>query len=209
MEQIAPIILLILWLIVSFLNNKKKPAAPQKAAPRPETTSLPADSELKEMLEDFFGGDDEKQSKKMGQPANKTSKPDYSEEVDNSPEIVYQQTYENRSESESQRELVDNPYYEMKQEESEPHTFEHQSYETVVDKAFTYDQLPTTFEYNENIFDTTPVSLETLQTSMPEYKDLSRQEIVEEAEVADKRILKEFNLRDAVIFSEILNRRYS
>jgi|GEM_PF-1334842 len=209
MEQIAPIALLILWLIVSFLNNKKKPAAPQKAAPRAETTRLPGDSELKDMLEDLFGGDDDKQSKKMDQPAKKTSKSDYTEEVDKLPEVVFQRSYENRSESKSQRELVDEPYYEMKQEESQPHTFEHQSYETVVAETHTYDQLPSTFEYNESIFDTTPVSLESLQTSMPEYKDLSQQEVVEEAEIADKQILKEFNLRDAVIYSEILNRRYS
>lgn len=209
MEQIAPIILLILWLVVSFLNNKKKPAAPQKAAPRPETTSLPGDSELKEMLEDLFGGNEDKQSKKTDQPAKKTSKSDYSEEVDQSPEVVFQGNYENRSESEAQRELEDSPYYEMKQEEAEPHTFEHQSYETVAADTSAYDQLSGTFEYKEPIFDTTPVSLETLQTSMPEYKDLSRQEPVEEAEVADTNILKEFNLRDAVIYSEILNRRYS
>lgn len=209
MEQIAPIILLILWLVVSFLNNRKKPAAPQKAAPRPETTSLPGDSELKDMLEDLFGGGEEKQSKKMDQPAGKTSKSDYTEEVEKVPEVVFQGNYENRSESEAQRELVDSPYYQMKQEEAEPHTFEHQSYETVLADTYTYDQLPGTFEYKESIFDTTPVSLETLQTSMPEYKDLSRQEPVEEAEVADTNILKEFNLRDAVIYSEILNRRYS
>jgi len=213
MEQIAPIILLILWLVISYLNERRRKASPPKPAQRPETTSLPPERNLTEMLEDLLGGDDDAESKKTSYPKTQPYRIDKTEEtVKRVPrELIYQESME----KEGLPEYESEPIYESQE-------YIHPEYEKAkTEEAFSYESyVPEVTESLEDQYKSGSFrqSVEAYNVSLEKQFEINRANLnrmIEQAEQnetllveADVPVFLEFNLRDAIVYSEIINRKY-
>lgn len=204
MEQFTPIILLILWLIVSFLNNRKKQAAPPaRPVPRPETTSRPQETDLEEMLKDIFGKKEEPSQETRPVVAEKPKAPEFFEPVAEMQEdTLPQRTYQ-------ERELT------TIEQAFEEAGHDYQSFETaetiLPEATFEQHEGLETLE-NEYQFFADPnnmASLEDAQAILDKARELPAEEMEVMQEELEQIPFRGFNAQDAVIFSEILNRKYS
>lgn len=206
MEEFFYIILLVVWLVVSiYKRNAKAKGQPGKPKSQPDaTTSLPREADLEEMLEDLFGGG---KKKKAGPVAE--------EDVLTEAEVVndYQEVV---SEQGSREETV-------YQADSEP---AYQSWESKAQRAYNEGQeaakefaLPEpAYEsfYKEQAREAESYVAAEKAASV---EDLIRSHAAKDAmEQARAEMeygggpsgdIPEFDLRTAVIFSEILNRKYT
>jgi hypothetical protein len=206
MEEFFYIILLVVWLVVSiYKRNAKAKGQPGKPKSQPDaTTSLPRETDLEEMLEDLFGGG---KKKKAGPVAD--------EEVLTEAEVVndYQEVV---SEQGTREETV---YH----ADAEP---AYQSWESKAQRAYNAGQdTPKEFALPEPVYESfyKDQSQETESYVAVEkaasVEDLIRSHAAKDAmDQARAEMeygggltgdLPEFDLRTAVIFSEILNRKYT
>lgn len=172
MEDFVYIILIIVWLLVSFLRRKPKTQKPyQKPEPSNESEPIPAEEvSMEDMLEEFFG------SKKK-----KEEKPQIEEPVFRSSD-----RYDRKEQYETTR-------VEQNMEESE--------YVDYMGKSGVSDD----FEFS------TEGKIQTIDDLIKSHKTKEAMELAK-AEAAYGTGLPddipEFDLRTAVIFSEILNKKY-
>jgi len=209
MEQIAPVIMLILWLIVSYLNNKKKPAAPQRTAPKPETTRIPRDTDFQEMLEDLLGGGDDEQDETKKQP----SKQDGGTKVPVGDPAKRREVIMQDTQDEGDTVLMETKEYEESTDYN--HHKELEEYKALTYEVETPEVLSTgknlpLLDYQKMLSNKSLESLEAMEAPIYEYEEM-RATPVEEEEIVEKNNelqVRQFNLRDAIIYSEILNRKY-
>lgn len=204
MEEYFYIILLILWLVVSlYKRGAKGKGKTSQPKPQPDTsTSPPKESDLEEMLEEFFGGG----KKKSPQPETEVLE----EEV-----VVAKRGGDDdsnrRSESipaEREREFqpweskAQRAYNESKAdaEEAASPSWEEASYEEVYkESAEKRDESP---------------AMEKVATVEELIRSHAAKDAMEQARAemefgSEAGVeLTEFDLRNAVIFAEILNRKY-
>jgi len=204
MEQFTPIILLILWLIVSFLNNRKKQATPPaRPVARPETTSRPQETDLEEMLKDVFGKKEEPTQEARPVVAEKPKAPEFFEPVAEMQEDSFpQRTYK-------ERELTS---IEQAFEQSGQDYQSFETAETILPEA-TFEQHEglETLENEYQFFadSTNLASLEDAQAILDKAREMPAEEMELIQEEFEQLPFREFNAQDAVVFSEIINRKYS
>ncbi len=172
MEDFVYIILIVVWLLVSFLRRKPKT---QKPHPKPETASetesAPAEeASMEDMLEEFFG------SKKK-----KEDKPPVEEPV-----------FQNRE-------------YERERKRHETPRAEEPVMEAVYEDYSGKSGVSDDFEFS------TEGKIKTIDDLIKSHKtkeamELAKAEAAYGAGLSDE--IPEFDLRTAVIFSEILNKKY-
>ncbi|HSV88470.1 MAG TPA: hypothetical protein VLH61_07490 [Bacteroidales bacterium] len=206
MEQLTPIVLLILWLIVSFLNSRKKQAsAPARPAPRPETTSRPKESELEEMLKDVFGTPGKKDEEEEFEPViveNQPSKRQFEPVLEMTEEPKPWQTI-------TERELT-TIEQDLRQTGQDYQSFE--THETIFPETSLEE--PTGLEaiegdYKFSNVDGVLASMEETHAMLEQARLQSGKEMESVIDEFEQPDLREFNARDAVIFSAILNRKYA
>ena len=208
MEEYFYIILLIIWLVVSLYkrNAKSKQQAPQPRQQPEGTTAMPKETDLEQMLEDFFGG-----GKKSGKP-----------QVETDDEEVPAVTYEPVS--------VEDDYDRAPAMRESSHTDREPAYQAWESKAQrSYDdkkRKPSEPEYAQPQYesfykdnDSQDYSGPTEMGKVASVDELIRSHAAKDAmEQAKAEMaygsglsddIPEFDLRTAVIFSEILNKKYN
>ncbi len=178
MEDFIYIILIVVWLLVSFLKKKPKKDTAKPAKPR-EATGSPEETSMEDMLEDFFGGGKKKKEEK---PAYEAS--DRREARKSKEDRDEKKRWDSRSREDHRR------------YEPEPEYQEHAGEEAVSDD---YE-----FEAEGKV--------ETIDDLIESHKRQEAIRLANEEEWSDSgspEDIPEFDLRTAVIFSEILNRKYS
>ncbi len=175
MEDLIYIVLIVVWLLVSFLRRKPKTQKPSQKQAEPATGSEPSPAKevnMEEMLEDFFG------TKKKKEEPVKT-------------EPVYE-TRERREQSD---------YTDRRQHKAEPvktqmePAFEEFSGKTVVSDDFEF---------------ASDGKIQTIDDLIRQHraKEAAELALAEEKYGSSASDIPEFDLRTAVIFSEILNKKY-
>lgn len=176
MEDFIYVILVIVWLLVSFLKKKPKqtqPSRKQEPAPHGETPAEPGkEMSMEDMFEEFLGGGKKKKEQKEESPIK---------------EVVYEAgTYD-------QYEAVDD----VDEEDAVQPAFEDFSGKSGVSEDFEFSA---------------EGKIKTIDELIEAHK---RKEAIELAKIEEayggkeSADIPEFNLRDAVIFSEILNKKYN
>ncbi len=176
MENIVYIVLIIIWLAVSFLKkkpdqNKQAPQKSPKDVAEPATSSTEKELDMEDMLEEFFGGGKKKKEREQTIPQKEER---VFGEADK-PRPEYQEY------SREQRSTVDRP-----------------------EAAPVFEQAP--------VQEQTPVKTQTIDELIQSHKREEAlrlaQEEQEREDIEGLEGVPEFDLRDAVIFSEILKRKY-
>ncbi len=176
MEDLIYIVLIIVWLLVSFLRRKPKTQKPPQKQTEPASGSEPIPAEevnMEDMLEEFFG----------------TKKKKKQEPVKSEP------VYETRE----RREQAD--YSDRRQHTAEPvKTQMEPAYEEYSGKTVVSDD----FEF------TSEGKVQTIDDLIKAHKAKEAAELAlaEERYGSSASDIPEFDLRTAVIFSEILNKKY-
>ena len=193
MEELVYIVLIVVWLLVSFL--KRKP----KKADKPADTQQPAQGEtdsgsgrevtMEDMLEEFFGSDKKKE------------KPEKPEPVFDASERKRDDDYE-RLEDRREKDLLDQrdetPIWEQqeKQIRKDPKVEEHEG-KAAVSKD--YEFAPEKKQ-------------QTIEELIASHKKEEALRLVQEESYDHEGVgiagFPDFDLRTAVIFSEILNKKY-
>lgn len=204
MEEFFYIILLVIWLVVSLYKRgaKSKQQKSKPAGQPDQTTSMPKESELEEMLEEFFGGGKKKKKEQPG------------EEVLSDQEVVHE--YE---ELLSKQASKDEP---RRHEEPQP---SYQAWESRAQQSYNEKKQKSQETAGEPSYEESyKVQAEALESytameKVASVDDLIRSHAAKDAmEQARAEMeqggglgddLPEFDLRTAVIFSEILNRKYT
>jgi hypothetical protein len=206
MEEYFYIILLVVWLIVSLYKRSAK-SKQQASKPRQQpdsTTSLPKETDLEQMLEDFFGG------------GKKTSETQLETDVEEVPSVTY--------------ESLEDDYDRVPPMKETPHTDREPAYQAWESKAQQrYDdkkRKPSEPEYAEPQYesfykdtDSQNYSGLTEMGKVASVDELIRSHAAKDAmEQAKAEMaygsglsedIPEFDLRTAVIFSEILTKKYN
>jgi len=177
MEDIIYVVLIIVWLLVSFLKRKPKTQKSPQKQTEPSAGSKPIPAEevnMEDMLEEFFG------SKKK-----KKEEPVKSEPV-----------YETRE----RREQADYPY---RKDVSEKQVEE--KMQPVYENYGGREEVLDDFEF------TPEGKIQTIDDLIKQHKAKEAIELAraEEEYGSGSDDIPEFDLRTAVIFSEILNKKYS
>jgi len=202
MEQLTPIVLLILWLIVSFLNNKKKQTA--KPAPRPMTTSRPQESDLEEMLKDIFGKKEEPAQGEKPVAADTQKVPEFFEPVVE----MQEDTVPGKAYQERELTTIEQAFEETGQDYKSFDTVQTILPETTLEASPGLEALESNYQFSAETSNL--VSLEDAHALLEKARELPEEEIeVYQEEEFEPRAIREFNAQDAVLFSEILNRKYS
>ncbi len=176
MEDLIYIVLIVVWLLVSFLRRKPKTQkAPQKQTePAAGSEPIPAEEvNMEDMLEDFFGT----KKKKKQEPVK--------------PEPVY--------ETRDRREQAD--YSDRQQRPAQPVNNKIEpAYEVHSGKSVVSDD----FEFAAE------GKVQTIDDLIRQHKAKEAAELAlaEERYGSNASDIPEFDLRTAVIFSEILNKKY-
>ncbi|HAJ98865.1 MAG TPA: hypothetical protein DCM62_02450 [Bacteroidales bacterium] len=209
MEQIAPVIMLILWLIVSYLNNKKKPAAPQRTAPKPETTRIPRETDFQEMIEDLLGGDDDEQDETKKQPSKQYggTKVPVGDPAKRR-EVIMQDTQD-----ESDTILMETNDYEDTtdyNQHKELEEYKSLTYESEAPEVLSTGKNLPMLDYQKMLSNKSLESFEAMEVPIYDYEEMRSIAVEDEviAETNNELQVRQFNLRDAIIYSEILNRKY-
>ncbi|MFW5663522.1 MAG: hypothetical protein ACOCYD_00630 [bacterium] len=192
MEDVLYIILAIVWLIISIIGGQKKKKQaqsqpqPNRSEPQPvesEPSSDKKESDFEDLLEEFFGTDEPRAKKQPdSQPeVQKTSRPTYTEEH-------------------SYDEATDSDYRFGSEQKADE-----------VEKFKGAQAIEEDFEFSaegkvETLEDLIKLHEEKEQKILEEDSKINVMDLDEEAvPVADL----EFDPRKAVIYSEIINRKYS
>lgn len=206
MEDFFYVILLVLWVVVSiYKKNAKAKQAKTEAMPRAKpdlTTALPKEADLESMLEEFFGG-----TKKtpVPEPVASAEEPvmegyesledsrsyDAAQTMERAPEPAYESW-----ESKAQQSYNDS------QERSIPELYTEPAYESFYSEA--------TLPDHAGMLEMEKVaSVEELikAHATKDAKEQARAEM--EYGTGPSPDIPEFDLRTAVIFSEILNKKYT
>jgi FtsZ-interacting cell division protein ZipA len=196
MEDLVYIVLGIIWLIISVLGGLKKKKAQQQAnypqpqaKPYQEPTVEPDDEkiEIEDMLEEFFGTNT---ASKKKQP-----EPTYQQE-----EYTYQQ---------------DEPTYKQEEYSFERQEMKHQSYETL--EPHDPPKYETKYAIGSDYEFSAEGHIDTMEDIIRQYQmndELAQEEDAKLAvEDIDNQIIVaeafDFDARKAVIYAEIINRKYS
>ncbi len=192
MEELIYIVLVVIWLLVSFLRRKPKKDRPEgKPKPVPQEQTAPPDDEasVEEVLEEFFGGGKKKEEK---QPKKE---PVYEAAERKERRDTY--GHEGRREREwSERQQADKEQSWDEGQDTKGGVFEGVEGQTGVSEDF------------EFVSEGKKLTIEEMIQS---YKEDEAKRLAMEEEDADYQPsegIPEFDLRTAVIFSEILNRKY-
>lgn len=205
MEEYFYIILLVIWLVVSVVkkNAKSKEQASKPKPQRDSSTSRPKEPNLEDILEDFFGG-----GKKSGQGQPKV-------EVEEEPSVTYQAN-EASGRSESFKEALPSD-----QDKA------YQSWESLAQQSYNEGKMkPSQAEYSEPQYEGFYKDVDNQDYrgisevgKVASVEDLIRSHAAKDAmEQAKAEMayggglaedIPEFDLRTAVIFSEILNKKYN
>jgi hypothetical protein len=183
MEDFIYIILGLVWLVISILGGLKKKQAPTaQSRPQPREESLPEPGpmpEIEDMLDDFFGT-----GKKSHQPKPADQEEVYNPQYDEEPLPQYEEVvYESLEEPADQ----DYPKYETKYAVDEGYQFSaqvmHGTLDNILEKYRLSDE--------QAEFEDSQMAVEDLDspttTATPAF---------------------EFDARKAIIYSEIINRKY-
>ena len=172
MEDFIYIILIIVWLLVSFLRRKPKTQKPQpKPEPATETETPPAEEvSMEDMLEEFFGSKKKKEDKPP----------------------------------------VEEPVFQDRYRESERRQYEPaERIEPAVEAAYSdftgKSGVSNDFEFS------TEGKIQTIDDLIKSHKTKEAMELAKAEEAYGTGLsddIPEFDLRTAVIFSEILNKKY-
>ncbi len=170
MEDFVYIILLIVWLLVSFLRKKPK----KKPEPAKQQEPAPAEAEvnMEDMLEEFFGGDKKKEKSK--------------------PEEVQYESVEQRERAEPAA-IRSTPDYEKDRIPA--------SYEKHVGKTGVSED----FEFSSE------GKIMTIDDLIKSHKTKEALELAMAEQAYDRdnaEGVPDFDLETAVVFSEILNKKY-
>ncbi len=173
MEDFGILIMILIWLVISFLRKKPKDAK-SKGKPRPATQQEPQqETDFEEMLEEFLGG---------GKKKEKQQEPVEVEEPERKHETAAERHYREKEEELHRKEGTEKEYEEFVGVEED-------------------------FEFSSE------GKIETIEDLIKSHKD---KEPVLEVEEVDgdqgegiRDDLPDFDLRKAVIYSEIYNRKYS
>jgi hypothetical protein len=197
MEEFFYIILLIIWLAVSYFQKQKK-AREKAAAPKPDvqqepSTAPPKEVDMEELLEEFFGGGKKATPGAEGHSGTEEAR-EYTPEVMESDRQERQPGYQSW---ESQAQQSYNDKKESRQEETLTQGYgEFKGTEGVEDD----------FEFAAE------GKVETIEDLIRTHaaQDAREQAIAEEKYQTERQEgVPEFDLRTAVIFSEILNKKYT
>ena len=187
MEEFFYLILIIIWLLVSYFQRQKK--AREKAASRPGTQQEPAPArpqevDLEDLLEDFLGG------KKKQQPIPGPEPQMQEEAVLDSDEGRNYESWESQAQKDYDR--------------SERGSGEY-------GQAAALEEYKGTSGVDDDFEFSTEGKVETIEDVIRSHaaQDAREQALAEEKyEGQAHKEIPEFDLRTAVIFSEILNKKY-
>lgn len=197
MEEFFYIILLVIWLVVSYFQRQKKARekagrAKPDAQPEP-ATAPPKEVDMEELLEEFFGGG--KKKKPAGEPVEKA-------------EADHERRREVAEPARREREPAWQPW-ESQAQQSYNEKKEARQEETLLSG---YDEFKGTEGVEDDFEFTTEGKVETIEDLIRSHAvQDAREQAISEAkyrELAGEEV-PEFDLRTAVIFSEILNRKYT
>ena len=206
MEEYFYIILLVVWLIVSLYkrNAKSKQQAPKQRQQPEGTTAMPRETDLEQMLEDFFGG------------GKKSSEPQLERDVEEVPSVTYESVEDDYDRIPSKKE--------PRQTDREP---AYQAWESKAQQS--YDdkkRKPSEAEYAEPQYESFYKDTDSQNHSglaemgkVASVDELIRSHAAKDAMEQAKAEMEygsglsedipEFDLRTAVIFSEILTKKYN
>jgi hypothetical protein len=196
MEEFFYIILLVIWLAVSYFQRKKK-ARERAGSPMPDvkqdpSKAPPKEVDMEELLEEFFGGGKKKKpaaEESGAEQADYESRPEVAEPSKREVQPAYESW-----ESQAQRSYNDNK--------------ESLGEQTLISG---YEDYKGTEGVDDNFEFSTEGKVETIEDLIRSHmaQDAREQAIAEEKYQTGTRVeVPEFDLRTAVIFSEILNRKY-
>ncbi|TVR40899.1 MAG: hypothetical protein EA394_07060 [Bacteroidia bacterium] len=190
MEDFVYIILIIIWLLVSFLRRKPKKADPattrKPASGRKETTAPEGEVSMEEMLEDFFGTGKKKQEKKP------------------KAEPVYEAAERRERADRSEERRWDNKESASRWDPARDRTEMASDQDPELEKFEGARGVSDDFEFS------TEGKIETIDDLIKSHQKEEAMRMAEEEEqMAYHDSLQEFDLRNAVVFSEILNRKYN
>lgn len=203
MEELVYIVLIVVWLLVSFLKRKpKKGEQPGKKQPsaKGEEAAPAEEMDMEDLLEEFFGGGKkkkEKQDKPAGEPVyearERTDRPER------------ESTIWDRESSSRERESSDmddeSPAWEQYDSREESLRKGYEKYEGASAET------PDPEEKSPSVD-----KIQTIEELIRSHKkeEAMRQAMEEDEDTGDRSGEDtEFDLRQAVIFSEILNKKYN
>lgn len=191
MEDFVYIILIVIWLLVSFLKRKpKEDRKTSQPASRPEPSSGDQkEVTVEDMLEEFFGTDTKSKERKQVEPVFDASERKRDDDYER---------LEDRREKELLEQRDDTPMWgqEDSKKKKDPRIQEHEG-KSAVSKDFEF-----TSEKKQQTIDELIAS-----HKREEALRAAQEEVDDEAGIGLEGI-PDFDLRNAVIFSEILNRKY-
>ncbi len=185
MEDFVYIILIVVWVLVSFLKRKPKkraPAGESKPARQKDTSGKPEEVSMEEMLEEFFGGG--KKKKEQQKPA----------EVQ----------YDKREERRTREDLREQERWDARGKEDYSR-YDRQSEEPAYQDHSGTDSVADDHEFASE------GKVQTIDDLIESHKREEAIRLASEQMLGDEHAhegIPEFDLRKAVIFSEILNRKY-
>ncbi len=173
MEDFGILIMILIWLVISFLRKKPKDAK-STGKPRPATRQEPQEeTDLEEMLEEFLGG---------GKKKEKQEEVVEAEEPERAHETAAERHYREKEEMLQKKEGTKKEYEEFVGVEED-------------------------FEFSSE------GKVETIEDLIKAHKEkepvLEVEEVDGDQEVGVRDELPDFDLRKAVIYSEIYNRKYT
>ncbi len=205
MEELIYIVLIVVWLLVSFLKRKPKKgeqAGKQKPSTQGEEAAPAEEMDMEDLLEEFFGGGKkkkEKQDKPAGEPvyeARETADRPQREST------IWDRESPSRERESAGRES-EAPGWEQydSREESPRKSYEKYEGASAETPAMKKDEAPSVDK------------VQTIEELIRSHKkeEAMRQAMEEDEETDDRQSgeMAEFDLRQAVIFSEILNRKHN
>jgi hypothetical protein len=212
MEEFFYIVLLVIWLIVSLYKRnakvkQQKEAGKQQAQPE-ATTALPKELDLEDMLEEFFGGGKKKQPEVVLDADEMSSQESYTYESEQSIPV----------ESDRQQTASEPAYQSWESKAQRSYNEEKQSYneDRQLEIAETYAEPEYKSFYADLADDHASFTEVGKLASIEELiKTHAAKDAMEQARAemaygsGEGHDLPEFDLRTAVVFSEILNKKYS
>lgn len=203
MEELVYIVLIVVWLLVSFLKRKPgkgSQAGKQQPSAQGEEAAPSEEMDMEDMLEEFFGGGKKKKEKEdqpAREPVYETKERSYRQGKDESfrgEETVWERESADR-EGES-------PGWEQYESRDKSQRKDYEDYEGATAKAQRIEDEATSVD-----------KVQTIEELIRSHKkeEAMRQAREEEDNAGDSQSegVPDFDLRQAVIFSEILNRKYN
>ena len=213
MEELIYIVLIVVWLLVSFLKRKPKKedqAGKQQPSTQAEEGAPVEEMDMEDVLEEFFGGGKkkkEKESQPAGEPVYETR--ERSDRPEKEEKGRWEDTRRERESSFGERASADrereSPGREQYESRDESSRKDYEGYEGASAEAPKIEDEAAS-----------AASVEKVQTIEELIRSHKREEALrmareEESDAADRQSeeVPDFDLRQAVIFSEILNKKYN